>query len=99
MKYLATPASRHLALHATRLAVARWRLGASGMAAAAMPQANWHATVQQQFMDWLAAGGFNMEEQHANENSGTAAAVLMSRCGTGCEEFKFSRVRIRDAVE
>jgi hypothetical protein len=50
-------------------------------------------------MDWLAAGGFNMEEQHANENSGTAAAVLMSRCGTGCEEFKFSRVRIRDAVE
>jgi hypothetical protein len=99
MKYLATPASRHLALHATQLAMARWRRGASGMAAAAMPQANWHVYVQQQFMDWLAAGGFNMEEQHANENSGTAAAVLMSHCGTGCEEFKFSRVRIRDAVK
>jgi hypothetical protein len=99
MKNLATPACRHLALHASQLAVARWRRGASGMAATAMPQVNWHANVQQHFMDWLAAGGFNIEEQHANENSGTAAAVLMSRCGTGCEEFKFSRVRIRDAVK
>lgn len=34
-----------------------------------------------------------------NENSGKVAAVLMSRPGTQCEELKFTRVRINDAVE
>ncbi|WP_049813908.1 hypothetical protein [Pseudoduganella sp. UC29_71] len=86
-------ASRHLAAHATRLGVERWRLDAAGMAPAAMPQADWHAAAQQHFMDWLADGGFR------NENSGNDAAVLMSRYGTQCEELKFSRVRISDAVE
>jgi hypothetical protein len=44
-------------------------------------------------MDWLGAGGFG------NENSGNDAAVLMPHCGAQCEELKFSRVRISDAVE
>lgn len=34
-----------------------------------------------------------------NENSGKSAAVLTSRPGTQCEELKFTRVRIDDAVE
>lgn len=99
-------AGRHLALHATRLGVERWRLGAAGTAPAAMPQAKWTAAAQQHFMDWLAAGGFRMEIRETaritaskNENSGNDAAVLMPHCGAQCEELKFSRVRISDAVE
>lgn len=86
-------ATRHLALHATLLGVERWRLGAAGQAPLAMPQADWCAAAQQHFMDWLAGGGFG------NENSGNDAAVLMPHCGAQCEELKFSRVRISDAVE
>lgn len=95
-------ASRHLALHVTRLGLARWRLDAAGMPAAGMPQAAWHTAAQQHFMDWLAGGGFRAarpETARANENSGNDAAVLMPHCGTQCEELKFSRVRISDAVE
>ncbi|MBY0243687.1 MAG: hypothetical protein K2X55_30715 [Burkholderiaceae bacterium] len=67
-------------------------------------QATWCLEVQGQFLDWLGAGGFHSpaEEVHAsstNENSGTAAAVSQSHSGTQCEELKFTRVRIRDAVE
>jgi len=67
-------------------------------------QAAWRLEVQGQFLDWLGAGGFHSaaEEMHArstNENSGTAAAVSQSHPGTQCEELKFTRVRIRDAVE
>ncbi|KQW96827.1 hypothetical protein ASC94_08365 [Massilia sp. Root418] len=86
-------ASEHLVLHATRLGLDRWRQGPVGQAAPAMPQAGWHAAAQQHFMDWLGAGGFG------NENSGNDAAVLMPHCGAQCEELKFSRVRISDAVE
>ena len=96
-------AIRHLALHITRLGVERWQLGAAGHATLAMPQAGWHAAAQQHFTAWLAGGGFKQEIEAAaeckNENSGNDAAVLMSRCGTQCEELKFSRVRISDAVE
>lgn len=67
-------------------------------------QAAWRREAQGQFLEWLGAGGFHSEaeEMHArstNENSGTAAAVLQPRPGTQCEELKFTRVRIRDAVE
>ena len=95
-------ASHHLALHATRLGVARWRLGAASLTPSAMPQARWHAAAQQHFLDWLAGGGLNAELEDAeceNENSGNDAAVLMPHCGAQCEELKFSRVRISDAVE
>ena len=95
-------AGRHFALHATRLGVERWRLGAAGAAPAAMPQAKWTAAAQRHFMDWLAAGGFRAEIAETaskNENSGNDAAVLMPHCGAQCEELKFSRVRISDAVE
>ncbi|KQV80217.1 hypothetical protein ASD15_15220 [Massilia sp. Root351] len=92
-------ATRHLALHATRLGVARWRLGAAGKAPSAMPQAHWHLAAQQHFLDWLAGGGINSEMACENENSGNDAAVLMPHCGAQCEELKFSRVRISDAVE
>lgn len=95
-------ASRHLALHAVRLGVERWRQGAGGMPQAGMPQAAWHTAAQQHFMDWLAVGGFKEELAEtacANENSGNDAAVLMPHCGAQCEELKFSRVRISDAVE
>lgn len=70
-------------------------------------QAAWRLKVQGQFLEWLGAGGFHSEEEekHArskngneNENSGTAAAVSQSRPGTQCEELKFTRVRISDAV-
>jgi hypothetical protein len=89
-------ASEYLVLHATRLGLDRWRQGPivqATQAAPAMPQADWHAAAQQHFMDWLGAGGFG------NENSGNDAAVLMPHCGAQCEELKFSRVRISDAVE
>ncbi|MYN09484.1 hypothetical protein [Pseudoduganella aquatica] len=96
-------ASRHLALHAASLGVERWRLGVHGQDTALAAQAGWHAAAQQHFMDWLAGGGFRQQEagemDSTNENSGCYAAVLMSRCGTQCEELKFSRVRISDAVE
>jgi hypothetical protein len=96
-------ASRHLALHATSLGVQRWRLDAGGQDPALAAQAGWHAAAQRHFMDWLAGGGFRQEQagkmESTNENSGCDAAVLMSRCGTQCEELKFSRVRISDAVE
>jgi hypothetical protein len=67
-------------------------------------QATWRREVQGQFLEWLGAGGFHSEaeEQYArttNENSGTAAAVSQSHPGTQCEELKFTRVRMRDAVE
>ena len=91
-------ATRHLALHATRLGVERWRLGAAGQAPLAMPQAHWCAAAQRHFMDWLTGGGFR-NENSGNENSGNDAAVLMPHCGAQCEELKFSRVRISDAVE
>jgi hypothetical protein len=67
-------------------------------------QARWRQTVQGQFLDWLSAGGFQAEQEEAahnggiNENSGTGAAVLQSQPGTQCEELKFTRVRISDAV-
>ncbi|CAN7160264.1 hypothetical protein LJR289_000149 [Pseudoduganella sp. LjRoot289] len=94
-------ASRHLALHATLLGVARWRLDTDGTAPSSMPQADWHAGAQQRYMDWLAAGGFKQKGyvESVNENSGYDAAVLMSRRGTQCEELKFSLIRISDAVE
>lgn len=67
-------------------------------------QATWRLEVQGQFLDWLGAGGFHSaaEEMHARsttENSGTKAAVSQSHPGTQCEELKFTRVRIHDAVE
>ena len=68
------------------------------------PQAAWRRKVQGQFLDWLGAGGFHsaaeeMDADSTNENSGTGAAVLQSHPGTQCEELKFTRVRISDAVE
>ncbi|MRV71386.1 hypothetical protein GJ700_06590 [Duganella sp. FT92W] len=67
-------------------------------------QAAWRREAQRQFLDWLGSGGFHSEAEEiharsANENSGTSAAVLQSHPGTQCEELKFTRVRIRDAVE
>lgn len=67
-------------------------------------QAAWRREAQRQFLDWLRSGGFHSEAeetlaQSVNENSGTSAAVLQSHPGTQCEELKFTRVRIRDAVE
>lgn len=96
-----TASSHHLALHLTLLGVARWRLGTADTAPPATAQADWHAAAQQRFMDWLAAGGFKQAEnmESENENSGNDAAVLMSRCGTQCEELKFSLIHISDAVE
>lgn len=69
-------------------------------------QASWRQTVQGEFLDWLSAGGFQAEPEDekdaentgGNENSGTAAAVSQSQPGTQCEELKFTRVRISDAV-
>ncbi|MES2263428.1 MAG: hypothetical protein V4724_33320 [Pseudomonadota bacterium] len=107
MKRLKSPAAEQMALHTTRLALARWSSGHSYVEALVaacgrpMPQARWHAGAQQHFLDWLKEGGFARHEQldAINENSGNHAAVLMSHCGTRCEELKFSRVRISDAVE
>lgn len=66
-------------------------------------QSAWRLEVQGQFLAWLGAGGFHSETEerlaHTNENSGTAAAVSQSHPGTQCEELKFTRVRISDAVE
>ncbi|GAB2853391.1 hypothetical protein GCM10027277_22230 [Pseudoduganella ginsengisoli] len=68
-------------------------------------QAIWRREIQGQFLDWLGAGGFRSEsdekykQDSTNENSGTSAAVLLPHPGTQCEELKFTRVRIRDAVE
>jgi hypothetical protein len=70
-------------------------------------QAEWRHAVQGQFLDWLSAGGFQAGvaaettptiDSSKNENSGTEAAVLTSHPGTQCEELKFTRVRINDAV-
>ena len=57
-------ASEQSAMHAARVAVARWRSGDTHielLAAEAMapsPQARWHATTQRDFCAWLDAGGF-----------------------------------------
>ena len=56
MSSLKAASSRHLALHATRLGLARWRLGMAGAAPSAMPQADWQAAAQQRFLEWLAGG-------------------------------------------
>lgn len=67
-------------------------------------QAAWRLKTQGQFLEWLGAGGFHSEAEEIaarsiNENSGTAAAVSQSHPGTQCEELKFTRVRMHDAVE
>ncbi|SFV12157.1 hypothetical protein SAMN05216552_103578 [Pseudoduganella namucuonensis] len=91
-----------MALHTSRLALAQWQSTGSET----MPQAAWHRTTQAQFLNWLSAGGFGGEEIGGpendgpeNENSGNDAAVLMPHCEAQCEELKFSRARISDAVE
>ena len=68
------------------------------------PQSLWRRTAQGHLLEWLAKGGFHAEAeeqqlQGINENSGTMAAVSQSHPGTQCEELKFTRVRIVDAVE
>lgn len=100
-------AAEQAALHATRLVLARWGSGHSyaewQVARTMQPKAqlDWYDAVQHDFQLWLAAGGFACAEKkfHLNENSGYDTAVLMSRCGTHCEESKFSQDRMRDAVE
>lgn len=86
-----------MALHTSRLALAQCQSPGSET----MPQAAWHRNTRAQFLGWLSAGGFGGEEMpHAqNENSGNDAAVLMPHCEAQCEELKFSRARISDAVE
>ena len=56
------------AMHAARLAMARWSNGYTLMETLPLcRQAHWHDSTQQQFMAWLAAGGFAQAENSAQE--------------------------------
>jgi len=66
-----------------------------------MPQRSWQQRVQENLMEWLAAGGLHGVTASDPSRTKTAAKgrrSLASR-GDSNEEFQFSLIRIHDAAE
>ncbi|SDG01791.1 MULTISPECIES: hypothetical protein [unclassified Duganella] len=94
MTSIANPAAQaQAALHRTELLLERCRNGQAPFSA----QSLWHNSQQTLFLAWLDAGGFTQAEAE-KENSGTEPLFSAPQRDSK-EEFKFSLVRIDDAVE
>lgn len=99
-------ARSHAAAHRTQLLICQCRQSSTPSAPGASAQTVWYAQQQQNFLDWLEAGGLahapaevaTTNNASAIENSGIAP--LFPAPGTDAdEELQFSQVRIRDAVK
>jgi hypothetical protein len=98
-------ARTHAATHRTHLLLNQCRHGKPGTTTATV-QSTWYAQQQQNFLEWLEAGGLAQapaELPAANNasaigNSGIAP-LFPAPCTDADEELQFSQVRIRDAVK
>jgi hypothetical protein len=77
---------------------AAWRLEVQGQFLEWLGAGGFHSDEEEKQEEKHARNKNGNENENENENSGTAAAVSQSRPGTQCEELKFTRVRISDAV-
>lgn len=101
-------ARTHAATHRTQLLLSQCRHGKPGATTAntATVQSAWYAQQQQNFLEWLEAGGLAQAPadiptaNNASTIGNSGIAPLFPAPGTDAdEESQFSQVRMRDAVK
>jgi hypothetical protein len=100
-------ARSHAATHRTQLLLSQCRHGCKPSAPGANAQSAWYAQQQQNFLDWLEAGGLAQTPAPATATTDNGSAIgnsgiaplFPAPCMDADEELQFSQVRIRDAVK